>query len=155
MIFPKKLRPDQLQSDYKAPTTEAGVRTTSEGGQLQTTPSFTTSAKANDARRDARPDNTSNSTGYARSVEGTQPQSNCRERQAPQPAPPLGGTYQPTNPDLFNRPAMSVSEGSRPKPIEPQSQAPVVYRLKQDVGQKESNDRGWRYQFESEGGKIK
>ena len=119
MIFPKKLTAAQLQADYKAPTKQDGVRTTSEGGQLQTTPSFTTSAKANDARREARPDNTSNSIGYAHSVEGTQLQSNCRERQAPQPAPPMSRSYVPANPDLFNRPAMRLEENKQPQIINP------------------------------------
>ena len=159
MIFPKKLKPEQLQADYKAPTKEAGVRTTSAGGQLQTAPAFTTSAKAGEARQDARPNNTSTSTGYARSVEGHTPQSNSRERPANLPAPPVGGRYEPAVPDLFGRPAMSVSENSRPKVIDPNAEAPVVYQLKNKKTNNNNNDdstnKGWRYKFEQEGGTIK
>ena len=52
-------------------------------------------------------------------VVGTTPQSNCRERQNPVPAPPMSRTYVPLNPDIFNRPAMSVEENKRPQIIEP------------------------------------
>ena len=85
-----KIKAAQLVRGYKAPHARDGVRQHLPREVLVTKPSFTTSVSKADAQRDARPANTDNSTGYARSVSGTEdptPWNNKRK--------PLGGACKP------------------------------------------------------------
>ena len=66
---PKPLRGEQLERGYKPSQEPLVVHT--EDGRTVSRPSFTTSARKAEKVRQARPDNTASSIGYARSTTNT------------------------------------------------------------------------------------
>ena len=142
-----KIRAEQLQPGYKAPTTEKGVRTQHSDGRLVTTSAFTTSAKKQERRSELRPDNTANSTGFATSVTSAEPVntvSNLVPNSSPSGIQAPGGCMNYTAP--FSLMTDDAKQAEREAIAADPSTAPTTHRLRPV---RATNAQGWNYSAHS------